>query len=161
MKTWLKDNASVIGAVAGIIVALAALLQLVVVGPMNRGFADLRSEMNGRFDDIRAEMNQRFDDVRAEMDQRFDQQDKHMNARFDQQDKYMDARFEAMDQRFDQQDKYMNARFEAMDQRFDRLSDEVSELRILVTGIAERVSRNEGRIQIIREQLQTVDAPAP
>ena len=41
------------------------------------------------------------------------------------------------------------------------LADEVSELRILVTGIGERVSRNEGQIQIIREQLQTVDAPAP
>ena len=84
MNAWLKDNAPVIGAGAGIIVALAALLQLVVVGPMNRGFADLRSEMNGRFDDLRAEMNQRFD-----------QQDRYMNARFDQQDKYMDARFEA------------------------------------------------------------------
>ena len=90
MKAWLKDNAPVIGAGAGIIGALAALLQLVVVGPMNRGFGDLRSEMNGRFDDIRAEMNQRFD-----------QQGKHMNARFDQQDRYMDASFEAMDQRLD------------------------------------------------------------
>ena len=139
MKAWLKDNAPVIGAGAGIIVALAALLQLVVVGPMNRGFADLRSEMNGRFDDLRAEMN----------------------ARFDQQDKYMDARFEAMEQRFDQQDRYMDARFEAVDQRLDRLSDEVAELRVLVTGIAERVSRNEGQIRIIREQLRTVDAPAP
>ena len=91
--------------------------------------------MNRRFDDV----NSRFDDLRAEINQRFDQQDRYMNARFD-----------AIDQRFD-----------AMDQRIDRLSDEVSDLRILVTGIGERVSRNEGHIQIIREQLQTVDAPAP
>ena len=77
------------------------------------------------------------------MDQRFDQQDKHMNARFDQQDRYMDARFEAVDQ------------------RLDRLADEVAELRVLLTGIAERVSRNEGQIRIIRDQLQAVDAPAP
>ena len=91
--------------------------------------------MNRRFDDV----NSRFDDLRAEINQRFDQQDRYMNARFD-----------AMDQRFD-----------AMDQRIDRLADEVSELRLLVTGIGERVSRNEGHIQIIREQLQTVGAPAP
>ena len=121
MRTWLKDNGPAIGAFAGVIVALVAVMQLVIVGPMNR----------------------RFDDLRAEINQRFDQQDKYMNARFDQQD------------------RYMNARFDAMDERIDLLADEVSELRILVTGIGERVSRNEGQIQIIREQLQTVDAPAP
>ena len=103
-------------------------MQLVVAGPMNR----------------------RFDDLRAEINHRFDQQNTYVNERFDQQDRYMNARFDAMDQHFD-----------AMDQRIDRLADEVSELRLLVTGIGERVSRNEGHIQIIREQLQTVDAPVP
>ena len=128
MRTWLKDNGPAFGAFVGVIVALAAVLQLVIAGPMNR----------------------RFDDLREMINQRFDQQDKYMNARFDQQDRYMNARFDAMDQRFD-----------AMGQRIDRLADEVSELRLLVTGIGERVSRNEGHIQIIREQLQTVGAPAP
>ena len=128
MRTWLKDNGPAIGAFAGVIVAFVAVLQLVVAGPMNR----------------------RFDDLRAEINHRFDQQNTYVNERFDQQDRYMNARFDAMDQRFD-----------AMDQRIDRLADEVSDLRILVTGIGERVSRNEGQIQIIREQLQTVDAPAP
>lgn len=117
MRTWLKHNAPVIGAVAGVIVALVAVLQVTVVGPMNRRFEDV----NKRFDDLRADISQRFD----------------------------------------QQDKYMNSRFDAVDQRFDRLADDVSELRILVTSIGERVSRNEGHIQIIREQLQTVDAPVP
>ena len=64
-------------------------------------------------------------------------------------------------QRFDQQDKYTNARFDALDDRMDRLADEISEVPGLVDGIAERVSRNEGQIEIIREQLQTVDAPEP
>ena len=128
MRTWLKDNGPATGAFAGVIVAFVAVLQLVVAGPMNR----------------------RFDDLRAEINHRFDQQNTYVNERFDQQDRYMNARFDAMDQRFD-----------AMDQRIDRLADEVSDLRILVTGIGERVSRNEGQIQIIREQLQTVDAPAP
>ena len=124
MKNWLKDNAPVIGAFAGVIVAFVAVLQLAVVGPMNRGFD---------------RVNQRFDDLRAEMNQRFDQQDKYMNARFD-----------AMDERLD-----------AMDEHIDRLADEVSELRTLVGGIGERVSRNEGQIEVVREQLQTLPAPAP
>ena len=121
MKTWLKENGTAIGALAGVVVAFVALLQLAVVGPMNRGFADLRSDMNARFqavdrrfDDLRGEVNQRFDDLRAEMTQRFNQQD----------------------------------------QRLDRLTDEVSALRALVVGIGERVSRNEGAIGVIREQLQ-------
>ena len=126
MRTWLKDNGPAIGAFAGVIVAFVAVLQLVVAGPMNR----------------------RFDDLRAEINHRFDQQNTYVNERFDQQDRYMNARFDAMDQRFDAWTS-------------DLLADEVSELRILVTGIGERVSRNEGQIQIIREQLQTVDAPAP
>ena len=82
MKNWLKDNALVIGAFAGVIVAFVAVLQLAVVGPMNRGFDSV---------------NQRFDDLRAEMNQRFDQQDKYMNARFDA----MDERLDAMDERID------------------------------------------------------------
>lgn len=146
MKTWLKDNGTIIGALAGALLAFVAVLQLAVVGPMNRGFSDLRSEMNGRFDDLRSEINGRFE----AMDQRFDDFRAEMTQRFDQQDKYMNARFEAMDRRF-----------EAMDQRLDRLTDEVSELRVLVTGVGERVSRNEGQIEIIREQLQTVDTPEP
>ena len=64
INTWLKDNGPVIGALADALVAVMAVLQLVVVGPMNRGFGDLRSDMNGRFD----------------------QQDKYIKARFDARD---------------------------------------------------------------------------
>ena len=128
MKTWLKEYVPVIGALAGVVIALVAILQLAIVGPMNRGF-----------DDLRAEMNQRFDDMNRSMDQRFDQQDKYMNTRFD-----------AVDQRF-----------EAVDGRLDQLTSEVSELRALVVDIGERVSRNEGRIDLLTEQLQATPIPSP
>ena len=135
MKTWLKDNVPVIGALAGAVLAFVAILQLAIVGPMNRGFDDLRAEMNQRFDAV----DQRFEAV----DRRFDD----MN--------------QSMTQRFDQQDKYMNTRFEAVDRRLDQLTGEVSELRTLVTGIGERVSRNEGRIDLLTEQLQATPVPNP
>ena len=77
MLTWLKDYGPAIGALTGTLIAFIAVLQLVVVGPMNQRF----DQQDKRFDDLRAEMNQRFD----------------------QQDKYVDTRFDAVDQRFDQQ----------------------------------------------------------
>lgn len=88
MLTWLKDNASVIGALAAALVAFVAVLQFVVVDPIN-------------------------------------------------------------------------ARFDAQDKRLDLLTNEVSELRRLTVSIIERVSRNEGQIDFLREQFQTVDAPSP
>jgi len=111
MLAWLRDNGPVIGALAGAFVAFAAILQLVVVGPMN---------------------------------QRFDAQDKYMNARFDA----VDQRFEAVDQRFD-----------AQDERLDLLTREVAELRALVVGIIERVSRNEGQTDFLMQQ--TAPSPSP
>ena len=124
MLTWLKDYAPAIGALTGALVAFIAVLQLVVVGPMNQ-----------RFD----QQDKRIDDLRAEMNQRFDQQDKYVNTRFD-----------AVDQRLD-----------AQDERLDLLTNEVSELRKLTVSIIERVSRHEGQIDFLMEQLQTVDVPAP
>ena len=104
MTSWLKEKGSVIGGIAGTIMALVAVLQLFVVAPMN----------------------QRFNALERHMDQRFDAQDR---------------------------------RFDAQDQRLDRLADEVAELRKLTIGIGERISRSEGQIEIIREQIKTVDAP--
>ena len=78
--------------------------------------------------------------------------------RFDAQDKLIA-------QRLDAQERLMNQRFEAqerlMNQRFDRLSDEIAELRRIVVGIGERVSRNEGEIDVIREHLRIADTPSP
>ncbi len=89
-------------------------------------------------------MNQRFDDLRAYMDQRFEA---------------MDQRFETTDQRINDLSTHMNQRFDAQDKRLDRLADEVAELRKLTVSIGERLSRSEGQIEIIREQIKTVDAP--
>ena len=63
--------------------------------------------------------------------------------------------------RLDAQDRYIDQRFNAVNQRLDQLTGEVSELRKLTVSIIERVSRNEGEINVIREQLLAVDAPAP
>jgi chromosome segregation ATPase len=84
------------------------------------------------------------------LDQRLDTQDKLISQRFDAQDRYINQRFDAIDQRFD-----------AMDKRIDRLTEEVSELRRLTVSISERVSRNEGQIDVIREQIQAADTPSP
>ena len=164
MKTWLKDNVPVIGALAGAVLAFVAILQLAIVGPMNRGFDDLRAEINQRFEavdqrlgDMNRSINQRFDavDQRFEaVDQRFDEMNRSMTQRFDDMNR-------TMNQRFDQQDKYINTRFEAVDRRLDQLTGEVSGLRTLVTGIGERVSRNEGRIDLLTEQSQATPVPSP
>ncbi len=73
-----------------------------------------------------------------------------VNQRIDDQIRYID-------QRFDAQDKYINQRFDAQDRRIEDLVRDVSELRKL----NDRVIRNETRIDILIEQLQTADAPAP
>lgn len=82
-----------------------------------------------------------------------------MNQRFDAMERHIDQRISDLtaltNQRFDAQDQ----RFDAQSQRLDRLTDEVIELRKLTISIGERVSRSEGQIEIIREQIKTVDAP--
>ena len=84
-----------------------------------------------------------------------------LHDRLDAQDRYIDQRFEAIEQRFDHRFNAVEQRFDAVDQRFDRLTDEVSELRRLIVDIGQRVSRNEGQIDVIREHLQIADTPAP
>ncbi len=135
---WIRKNAGSITATGTILGVIAGIVQFGVINPIHQRFDD----MNQRFDD----MNQRFDD----MNQRFDHFRAEMNTRFEAQDKYINQRFDAVDQRFDN-----------MDERIDRLTGEVSELRKLTVSISERVSRNEGQIDVIRQQLQTADAPSP
>ena len=89
----------------------------------------------------------------ATVNQRLDAQDKRLDAqdkRLDAQDRLNNQHFEAVNQRLDAQDK-----------RLDRLIDEVSELRRLTVGISERVSRSEGEIDVIGEQLRIADTPSP
>ena len=94
------------------------------------------------------------------LDQRLDAQDKLIAQRFEA----VDQRFDAVDQRFDsvyQRFDAVDQRFDAMDKRIDRLADEVSELRKLTVSIGERVSRNEGRIDVILDQMRAADTPSP
>ena len=129
--SWTKENAGTLAAIGGILAALAGITQFAVLSPIHQRFDAQDQRLDAQ--------SKRLDDLKADMGQRFDAQDKHIN------------------QRFDAQDKYMNQRFDAVDQRLERLENDVSELRKL----SERVSRNEGQIQVIRQQLQTADAPAP
>ena len=84
-----------------------------------------------------------------------------IDQRFNAQEKLFSQRFDAQDRRIDDLKAGMNYRFDAQDKRLDGLTDEVSELRTLTVGISERVSRSEGEIDVIRQQLQTADKPSP
>ena len=119
MASWLREKGSTIGAIAGTLAAIVAVLQLFVVGPMN----------------------QRFNDLRAYMDQRFDAQDQQR----DRLEAETSRRFDAMDARFDSQQAQTNRRFDAVLEA--------------IMGFDRRVSRNEGQMEVIREQIQAVDAP--
>lgn len=75
------------------------------------------------------------------MNQRFDAMEKHVDQRISDLTALMNQRFDAQDQRFD-----------AQDERLDRLEE-------AIRTFDRQISRNEGQIEIIREQIKTVDAP--
>ncbi len=131
---WTQDNAGPITVTLAVLGGFAAIIQFSVVRPMQQGFTAV---------------NQRIDDQIRYIDQRFDDQDRSINQRFDA----VNQRFDAVNQRFDA----VNQRFDAQDRRIEDLVRDVSELRKL----NDRVIRNETRIDILIEQLQTADAPAP
>lgn len=167
MRTWLKENGG--GFIA--IGALLTFLQFFVVTPLrhqsNQNLETLTRQINQRFDaqDKRLDaQDRRIGDLQAGMNARFDAQDKRLDAqdkRIDDLQAGMNARFDAQDkfinQRFDAQDKSIDQRFDVQDRHIEDLTNDVSELRTL----SERVSRNEGRIGVIMEQLQTAGAPSP
>jgi len=64
-----------------------------------------------------------------------------------------------MNQRFDALERHVDQRFDAIDQRLDRVESEVSQLRQSTSGLRDRVSRSEGEIDVLREQLTSADAP--
>ena len=134
MWNWTKENAGAAAAIATIFLGLAAIIQFGVLNPIHQRF----DAINQRFD----AQDRRIDDLKAEINQRFDAQDKYMNQRFNA----VDQRFNAVDQRFNTQDR-----------RIEDLAKDISELRKL----SERVSRNEGQIDVIRQQIQAADAPSP
>ena len=140
---------------------------LITIAAIVAAFVGLVTIVGNRFD-----AQDRFNNLLFELvNQRLDAQDQHL----DSQDRLANQRFEAVNQRLNAQDQHLdsqdrladqrfeavNQQFESVNQRLDRLTDEVSELRRLVVGIGERVSRNEGEIDVIREQLRIADTPSP
>ena len=156
----IKENAPAAAALGTLFIAFVAVAQLSIVNPIQQRF----DTIDQRFEDFRAVMNQRFDvvDQRFDaVDQRFDDQLRYINQRFDDQNGYINQRFDNqlryINQRFDDQNAYINQRFDAVEERLGVLSEEVSDVRRL----ADRVSRNEGRLDAITQQLQAIETPAP
>ena len=134
MPSWFEKHSNTLITVATIIVAFGALVTI---------------------------FDQRLDAQDRLISERFDAQDRLISERFDAQDRYIDQRFDAMDRSINQRFEAVAQRFDAVDERIDRLTEEVAELRTLLVGINERVSRNEGRIDVILEQIQAADTPSP
>ena len=80
----------------------------------------------------------------------------HVHERIDRLQAETTARFEALqaetNRRFDQAQVESNRRFEAVDRRFDMILE-------AIMSFDRRVSRNEGQVEVIREQLQAEGAP--
>ena len=100
----------------------------------------LQAETNVRFEAV----NVRFEAVNTRFDQMFDRMDR-MQAE-------TSARFEAVNTRFDQ----VFDRMDRMQTEFNRHFEGVLEA---IMSFDRRVSRNEGQIEIIREQLQAEGSP--
>ena len=71
-------------------------------------------------------------------------------------------RLDDTNQRFSDLRAEINLRFDAQDQRLERLGNDVSELHTLIVSIKDRVSRNEGQINLLTQQLNTAETnPRP
>ena len=141
---------------------IAAFVGLVAI---NGNRFDAQERFNGQFFELIHQRLNAQDTLISErlnaqdtlISERFDAQDRLISQRFDAQDQLINQRFDAQDERFDAQDQ----RLDDHAKRLDRLTDEVSELRRLMVSVSERVSRNEGEIDVIREQLRIADTPSP
>ena len=127
-------------AVMGLLVAIVVMFNQMNgrIDALNDRMGREQAETHGRFDTLQAETIRRSDQAQAETVRRFDQAQVETNRRFDQ------AQAET-NNRFDQAQAENNQRFDAILEAigsFDR-----------------RVSRNEGQIEVIREQLQAEGAP--
>ena len=157
IRTWFRDNGLAVTALTGIGVLFVTAGNVLFLNPIHQRLDDLRIHIDQRFDDQNKAINQRFD----AQDQRFDSFEAEMNRLFDAQDKAINQRFDDQDPCFDGLEAGMNQRFDDQDQRIEDVGAEVAALRELTVSIGERVSRNEGQIDVLVQQSQTADAPAP
>ena len=144
MPTYFEKYGHTLITLAAIIAAFVGLVTI------NGNRFDAQDRFNSQLYEL---VNQRLD----AQDRLINQQFEAVNHRLDAQDRLINQQFEAVNHRLDAQDK----RLDAQDKRLDRLTDEISELRRLTVGISERVSRSEGEIDVIREQLRIADTPSP
>jgi len=79
-----------------------------------------------------------------------------MNGRIDRLQADTNARFDQMFDRMDRVQAENNARFDAHQAETNRRFDALLET---IMSFDRRVSRNEGQIEVIREQLQAEGAP--
>ena len=79
-----------------------------------------------------------------------------MNGRIDRLQADTNARFDQMFDRMDRMQAENNARFDAHQAETNRRFDALLET---IMSFDRRVSRNEGQIEVIREQLQAEGAP--
>ena len=144
MWNWIRNNGTGILAVGAVITALH-----LSVGSINHRMDDTHRRLDdalGRLGDVNQGIRQSIRDLKAAVDQRFDAQD----ARIDDLVTDVNRRFE--DLRAD-----MNQRFDAQDKRIEDLARGLVDLRTL----GDRVSRNEGQINVIMQQLQDPDESTP
>ena len=143
---------------------------LITLAAITAAFVGLVTINGNRFDaqDRRLDAQDRLINQLFELvNQRLDAQDRLINQHFEgvnQRFEGVNRQFEAVNQQFEavnQQFEAVNQRLDSHDKHLERLTDEVSELRRLTVGISERVSRNEGEIDVIREQLRIADTPSP
>ena len=159
MPTYFEKYGHTLITLAAIIAAFVGLVTINGnrLDAQDRLISQLFVAVNQRLDAQDRLISQHF----AAVNQRLDAQDK----RLDGQDQRIDGLEAGMNQRIDGLEAGMNQRIDGleagMNQRLDRLIDEVAELRRLTVGISERVSRNEGEIDVIREQLRIADTPSP
>ncbi len=152
MQDWIRENKTPITIVISAVAGTAAVVGVILISI---------NSIHHRLDAQDRYITQRFEAQDRSITQRFEAQDRSITQRFEAQDRSITQRFEAMDKAINQHFNAVGHRFDNTDERLDRLTDEVSELRKLTVGISERVSRNEGQIDVIKQQLQTADAPAP
>ena len=114
--------------------------------------------INGNRFDAQDRFNKQFFEL---VNQRLDARNMLINQRLDAQNTLISQRLDAQDRLINQFMEQVNRRFDAQDKRLDRLADEIAELRRLIVGIGERVSRNEGEIDVIRDRLRIADTPSP
>ena len=144
MWNWIRNNGTGILAVGAVITALHFS-----AGSINHRIDDTHR----RLDDVNQGIRQGTSDLKAAVDQRFDAQDARIVDLATDVDRRFENLREDVNRRFEDLRAGMNQRFDAQDKRIEDLARGLVDLHTL----GDRVSRNEGQINVIMQQLQDPD----